>query len=172
MIDPKISTAKAKQDKLFYVVANIVIVNVVEASCLLLKRAASEKELGGKWAFPGGKLEHKDVVDLLTASGNEPIEGIDNILGKLAMRESKEECGLDISTDNARIIKNKVFVRPDGIPVFMTTLATSYEGGMVTLEDDAFSEFAWVTEAQLSNYDCIPGLRQEAQTALDLLSRA
>jgi ADP-ribose pyrophosphatase YjhB (NUDIX family) len=172
MTNLEISTAEAKQDKLFYVVANIVIVDVANASCLLLKRSESEKVLGCKWAFPGGKLEHKDVAQLLEATGNEPIQGIDNILGKLAMREGKEECGLDVSADDAAVIKNKVFVRPDGVPVFMTTLATTYEGGEVKLEDGAFSEYAWSTNEQLSDYDCIPGVQEEARKAIELFRKA
>ena len=171
MTKPEISTSEAKQDKLFYVVANIVIVNVAESNCLLLKRSETEKVLGGKWAFPGGKLEHKDVAQLLEATENEPIQGIDNILGKLAMREGMEECGLEVSAEDAKVIKNKVFVRPDGVPVFMTTLATTYEGGEVVLEDEAFSQYVWSTTAQLGDYDCIPGIQDEARTAIDLFCK-
>lgn len=168
MPNPNISITEAKQDKLFYVVASLIIVNTADHTCLLLKRAETEKVLGGKWSFPGGKLEHKDVRDLLTISGNEPIEGVENILGRLAMREGKEECGLDVSVDDTAIIKNKVFVRPDGVPVFMTALATTYQGGTVTLEAGAFSEYVWATNDELGKYDCIPGIQAEARTALEL----
>jgi hypothetical protein len=43
---------------------------------------------------------------LLVASGKKPIEGVDNILDKLAMREAKEECGLDVDAKGATLIKN------------------------------------------------------------------
>jgi 8-oxo-dGTP pyrophosphatase MutT (NUDIX family) len=161
----EISTTGAKQDKLFYVVANIIIVNSDDKTCLLIKRSNTEKVLPGKWAFPGGKLEHEDVKQLVVEAGVEPITGIDNILGKLAVREAKEECGLDVD-ENARVIKNKVFVRPDGIPVFMATLANEYRGGEVVIEDGAVTDFAWVAKDQLTDYDCVPGVVQEAELAL------
>lgn len=165
-----ISIDQAKKDKLFYVVANIAIVNVADRSCLLLKRSENEKVLGGRWAFPGGKLEHSDITTLLVETGNKPIDGIDNILGKLVQREGKEECGLEVSPKTTLIIRNKVFVRPDNVPVFMTTLATSYLGGTVKMEDGAFSEYAWVTTDQLAGYDCIDGVRNEAASAIDSVS--
>ncbi|MDB5170843.1 MAG: hypothetical protein JWO35_537 [Candidatus Saccharibacteria bacterium] len=166
MSNLEISSTEAKQDKLFYVVANIIIVNSVDQTCLLLKRSETEKVLGGKWAFPGGKLEHSDVASLLAETGNQPIDGIDDILGKLAVREAQEECGLTVNGENNTVIKNKVFVRPDGVPVFMATLTAEYAGGSVVLEDGAFSDFAWVSKENLGNYDCIEGVRQEAEKAL------
>ncbi len=169
MSDQQISSDKAKQDKLFYVVANIIIINIAQRTCLILKRSDSEKVLPGKYAFPGGKLEHGDVQKLLNESGNKPIEGIDNILGKLAERESEEECGLKVNGDTAAVIKNKVFVRPDGVPVFMVTLAAAYDGGDVVLEDDSFSSYAWTTREDFDSYDAIPGIREEAVKAFDQL---
>ncbi len=172
MTKPIISNDQAKQDKLFYVVANLIIINVADKTCLLLKRSANEKVHPEKWAFPGGKLEHADVANLLVESGNQPIDGIDNILGKLAMREAKEECGLDVSAEDAAVTKNKVFVRPDGVPVFMTILATTYQGGSVVLEEDAFTDYAWVTEPELENYDCIQGVTDEARLAIEKFCKA
>lgn len=166
MAKTNISTDKAKQDKLFYIVANVIIVNPQNATCLLLKRSDSEKVHPGKWAFPGGKLEHADVAQLLQKTGNNPLDGIENIMGDLAAREAKEECGLTVSKDGA-IIKNKVFVRPDGVPVFMTVMTAEYTGtDEVMLEEGAFSDYAWVTHADLPGYDLIDGVDIEAQEAL------
>ncbi len=166
MTNPGISTHNAKQDKLFYVVSNTVVINSIDKTCLLLKRSETEKVLPGKWAFPGGKLEHLDVSRLLEEENKNSIDGIDNILGKLAARETYEECGLAIDAESGTIIKNKVFIRPDGTPVFMTTLVTEYLGGTVVLEDEAFTDYAWVSETDLDNYDCIDGVLQEAKQAL------
>jgi 8-oxo-dGTP pyrophosphatase MutT (NUDIX family) len=165
----KISTDEAKQDKLFYVVANIIIVNPADQTVLLLKRSLTEKVLPGKWSFPGGKLEHADVAKLLEETGNEPISGIDNILGLLAEREAKEECGLTVEAKDGTVILNKVFVRHDGIPVFMAVLAAEYRGGAVVLEEGSFTDFAWVTEAELGDYDCIDDMNVEAMQAFRLL---
>jgi ADP-ribose pyrophosphatase YjhB (NUDIX family) len=161
-----ISTAEAKQDKLFYVVANIVIVNSEDQTCLLLKRSENEKVLPGKWALPGGKLEHGDVAALLEQTGNAPIDGINGILGILAAREAKEECGLEVDPGSAIILSDKVFVRPDGVPVFMVSLATKYTGGTATFEEGAFTDVAWVREDEFGNYDCIESVPDEARAAL------
>ncbi len=163
----QISTAQAKQDKLFYVVANIIIVNPRDNSCLILKRSESEVVHPGKWAFPGGKLEHADVRNLLVEKGLKPIDGIENILGILAKREAKEECGLDVDSETADIISNKVFVRPDGIPVFMVVMTAEYTTGDVRLEEAAFTDFAWVNSSEISNYDCIDSVPDDAKRVLE-----
>jgi 8-oxo-dGTP pyrophosphatase MutT (NUDIX family) len=163
-----ISNDQAKQDKLFYVVANMAIVDVKKAKVLILKRGDSEKVHPGKWAFPGGKLEHADVIKLLEKTGNAPIQGVDNILGKLAQREAKEECGLDVNAAATKILSDKVFVRPDEVPVFMTVLATEYVGGEVQLEAGAFSDHAWVGIDDLTRYDLIDGLQNEVRLAIKM----
>jgi len=161
-----ISTSEAKQDKLFYIVANVIIINPDNATCLLLKRSDTEKVYPGKWAYAGGKLEHKDVAKWVEESGATPLSGVENVMGKLAQREAKEECGLSVS-EEVNIIRNKVFVRPDGIPVFMTVMATEYTGNEdVVLEEGAFTDYAWVTLEDLPNYDCIEGNEVELRTAL------
>jgi 8-oxo-dGTP pyrophosphatase MutT (NUDIX family) len=161
----EISTAEAKQDKLFYVVTNVIIVDSAKQACLLLKRSENEKVLPGKWAFPGGKLEHKEVKKFIIQAKADPLEGIDNILGKLGVREAKEECGLDVEEDG-QIIKNKAFIRPDGIPVFMATMVSEYVGGEVVTEAGAIVDSAWVAKNHLDEYDCIPSVRKEALIAL------
>ncbi len=172
MRSPEISVAEAKQDKLFYVVSNLAIINIAEATCLLLKRGPNEKVLPNKWCFAGGKLEHQDVKKLLEETGRQPIDGIENILGLLGEREAREESGLDIDSATAQIITNKVFVRPDGVPVFMATLAAAYTGGTVKLEDQAFSDYAWAHRDELDSYDCIDSVREEAVLAFDALGIA
>jgi len=165
MTEPIISTAAAKQDKLFYIVANIAIVNRTDATVLILKRSETEKVHPGKWAFPGGKLEHADVARLLEETKSQPIDGVDNVMGILAMREAKEECGLSVDAMTAKVLSNKVFIRPDRVPVFMTVMSTEYAGGTVVLEEGAFSDFAWIGLADLPNYDLIQGLAKDIQVA-------
>ena len=53
----KISLNNAKEDKLFYFVANAVVYRESDGRCLILKRSEREKVHPGKWAVPGGKLE-------------------------------------------------------------------------------------------------------------------
>ena len=166
MSDTSISVDQAKKDKLFYVVANMAIVDVTNAKVLILKRSEAEKVHPGKWALPGGKLEHGDVVSLLAENGNAPIDGVDNILGQLAKREAMEECGLTVDADSAKILSDKVFVRPDNVPVFMTVLSAEYVGGDVKLEEGAFSDYAWIGTDDVANYDLIDGLAHDIGQAL------
>jgi 8-oxo-dGTP pyrophosphatase MutT (NUDIX family) len=170
MSDVDISVAAAKQDKLFYVTANVIIVDPVVQTCLLLKRGDNELVFPDKWAFPGGKLEHREVASLLEQAGNKPENGIENILGILAAREAKEECGLDVNPMAVSTIMNKVFIRPDNVPVLMVTLMARYNGGGVVLEADSFSDYAWVSRAELADYDVIEGLEKEIDLALNSLS--
>lgn len=166
MSDTSISVDQAKKDKLFYVVANMAIVDVENAKVLILKRSEAEKVHPGKWALPGGKLEHGDIVSLLAENGNAPIDGVDNILGQLAKREAMEECGLAVDAESAKILSDKVFVRPDNVPVFMTVLSAEYAGGEVKLEEGAFSDYAWVGFDDIANYDLIDGLAHDIEQAL------
>jgi len=161
-----ISVDQAKKDKLFYVVANMAIVNVENAKVLVLKRSDTEKVHPGKWALPGGKLEHSDVANLLEENGNAPIDGVDNILGQLAKREAKEECGLTVTAETAHVLSNKVFVRPDNVPVFMTVLSAAYAGGDVVLEEGAFSDYAWIGSEDTAHYDLIDGLAEDIAQAI------
>ncbi len=169
MSKPAISVAEAKQDKLFYVVANFAVVNPRDKTVLLLQRGEHEKVHPGKWAFAGGKLEHGGVAEMIEAETKDPLEGIENILGKLAEKETKEESGLTVRSDEDYVITNKVFIRPDGVPVFMVTMAAEYQGGEVILEEGVMAS-AWVTAEQLDDYDCIPGIQKEGRQALGLFA--
>lgn len=168
MSNPSISVDQAKKDKLFYVVANMAIVDVANAKVLILQRSETEKVHPGKWALPGGKLEHNDVASLLAENSNAPIDGVDNILGHLAKREAMEECGLSVDVESAKVMSDKVFVRPDNVPVFMTVLSAAYVGGEVKLEEGSFSDYAWVSLDDVATYDLIDGLAHDIEQAIAL----
>lgn len=165
-----ISVNEAKEDKLFYVVANLVIVNTQTKECLLLRRSQTEKVYPEKWAFPGGKLEHGEITELINGLGTTPLDGVNGILGILAKREAKEECGLEVESDGNTILKNKVFVRPDGVPVMMVSIFATYVSGEVVLEEGSFTDHAWVTLQEMSDYDIIPGSEEEVKKSLQLVS--
>lgn len=164
-----ISIDKAKKDKLFYVVANILIINKKNNKILLLKRAEREKVFPGKWAFPGGKLEHGDLMDLMKniKPVADDLPTVENIFGILAAREAKEECGIYVSVDQTKIIGDKVFIRPDGVPVVLAILATVYKSGDVVLEEGGFTEFSWVSLEEMTSYDFIIGMDKEASVAFN-----
>lgn len=151
------SITAAKSDKLFYVVSNVILVNVSDKTCLLLKRGADEKEASGKWCFPGGKGEHKLILD----------GRVSDFFGIIALNESQEEVGLSFEPKDTIPIANGAFVREDGVPVVWVTLAAQYVSGDVNLEQGSFSEFKWFREAELPSPEaCVGTVQQEAVMAL------
>ena len=56
-----ISLDQAKEEKLFYAVANAVVLRRSDNRCLILKRSEREKVHPKKYCVPGGKLEWKDL---------------------------------------------------------------------------------------------------------------
>ncbi len=163
-----ISVENAKPEKLFLVVSNFAVVDSARRAVLLIKRGDHEKVHPGKWAFPGGKLEHSNVAEMIKEEGVDPLVGVEGILGKLATRETQEEAGLTVDKNDGRVIKDKLFVRPDGVPVFMTTMAVRYAGGEIALEE-GITEYAWATAPELADYDCIEGIVEEAHLALEVI---
>jgi hypothetical protein len=62
------------------------------------------------------------------------------------------------------------FIRPDEVPVVLVKLAGVYDGGEVKLEEDAFTDFAWVNADEVKKYDCIDGVQTEIEKAISLFS--
>lgn len=165
----KISLEHAKQDKLFYFVANVVVYREQDSRCLILRRDTREKVHPGKYAVPGGKLEWNDLdLQRPTRMNGEVIDFEDAVEGLLA-REAMEEAGVKIGKE-LTYINSVAFVRPDGIPVILVKFAARYEGGEVTPEVGGFTEYAWVNAAEVASYDCIEGIREEVETTIRLLS--
>ncbi len=156
----KISIEKAKQDKLFYFVANAVVYRESDGRCLILKRSERETAHPGKYATPGGKLEWSNLDIKNPTRMNGEIFDFENIIEDLLRREVREESGLEIQ-DEFAYINSVGFVRPDGIPVVLVKLACKYKSGEVALEEGAFTDFVWVNVDEVKSYDCIEGIEQE-----------
>ena len=160
MKDKKISLDKAKQDKLFYFVANVVIYREEDARCLILKRDEREIAHPGRWAVPGGKLEWKDLpIDKPTRINGDVLD-FEYAVEDLLVRESKEEANVDIETA-LHYINSVAFIRPDGIPVILVKFASRYLGGDVVPEKGGFTDFAWVDVKEIKEYECIDGVPEE-----------
>ena len=170
MTTAPIDLADAKENKLFYVVANTVVYRKSDKRCLILKRHEREKVHPGKWALPGGKLEWADVENAKQDRHEGTVVGTTNILGNLARREAKEESGVDIA-DGLKYLYSYAFVRPDGVPVVGIKFAGLYEGGEVSLEEDAFSDYAWVTKEESNNYDCLGSVLKDIEQTVDIYSK-
>ncbi len=157
-----ISITHAKQDKLFYFVANVVIVREEDGRCLILKRSEREKVHPGKWCVPGGKLEWDDLDLQNPTRRNGDVLDFQGAIESLLAREAKEEAGIDIGK-TLMYVNSVAYVRPDGIPVVLVKFTASYTGGEVRLERGAFTEHTWVNGEEARAYDCILGIQEEVE---------
>ncbi len=164
----KISIENAKQDKLFYFVANVVVYRD-DGRCLILKRDEREKAHPGKFGVIGGKLEWKDLDILNPSRLNGDVLDFENSVEDLLKREALEEAGIEIDLD-LKYINSVAFVRPDGIPVILVKFAARYKSGNVVLERGGFTDFAWVDEKEVGNYDCIEGIKEEVKKTIEMFS--
>lgn len=164
----QISLQNAKQDKLFYAVANVVIYREEDRRCLILKRSSTEKVHPGKFAVPGGKLEWKDLDIEHPTRMNGDVIDFENAVEELLARESKEEAGVEIQKNDFTYLNSVAFVRPDGIPVLLVKFAAKFAKGEVVLEKGAFEDYAWVNECEVENYDCIEGIKEEVKKTIEL----
>ena len=166
----KISLENAKENKLFYVVSNVVIYRDSDQRCLILKRSENEKVHPGKYCTPGGKLEWEDLdLDNPTRMNGDVID-FENEIEKLLKREAKEEAHVEIS-DEIRYINSVAFIRPDGIPVVLTKFTAKHISGEVKIEEGAFTDFVWVNKEEVKNYDCIKGIEEEIKKATEIFKK-
>ena len=95
---------------------------------LLGHRSKNKKDTGGivgrdTWSLPGGKQEYDETI----------IE--------CAIRETKEECNLDIV--DPKIIYASDDIAPDRHFVTITTIASNYSGEVKVMESDKEDEWKW-----------------------------
>ncbi len=160
-----ISLAAAKQDKLFYFVANVVVYRESDGRCLLLKRAETEKVHPGIYAAIGGKLEWNDLPVERPTRRNGDVLDYENAVEYLLAREVREEAGISIDKQ-LTYINSVAFIRPDGIPVVLVKFAARYAGGEVRLEAGAFTDHAWVNGEEVDRLECIEGIPDEVRAAI------
>jgi 8-oxo-dGTP pyrophosphatase MutT (NUDIX family) len=163
----EISLKNAKENKLFYFVANVMVYRESDGRCLILKRDEREKVHPGKYGTMGGKLEWEDLdIKNFSRVQNEVLDYLDAI-EHLLEREAKEEAGIEISGP-FHYINSVAFVRPDGIPVVMVKFAGKYKSGEVVPEPGAFTEFKWVNEQEVLQYSCIEGIAEEVKKTIEM----
>jgi 8-oxo-dGTP pyrophosphatase MutT (NUDIX family) len=156
----KISLDNAKTDKLFYFVANVLPYRKEDGRCLILKRDMREKVHPGKYGVPGGKLEWNELDINNPTRMNGDVYDFENAVERLLVREAMEEAGIEIG-EKLHYINSVAFVRPDGIPVILVKFAAEYAGGEVKPEIGGFTDYAWVNEEEVKEYDCIEGVCEE-----------
>lgn len=163
----QISLEQAKQDKLFYMVANVVVYREEDSRCLILKRSFREKVHPGRYGVPGGKLEWGELDIKNPTRINGDVLDFENAIENLLKREAFEEAGIEID-DDLHYINSVAFVRPDGIPVCLVKFAAKYKGGIVKLEKGSFDDYAWVNEKEVESYECIDGVREEIKKTIKI----
>lgn len=167
----KISLQNAKENKLFYFVASVVVYRENDGRCLILKRSDREKVHPGKYGVPGGKLEWQDLDIGHPTRLNNDVLDYEAAIEKLLVRETKEEAGIEI--DKKLLYVNSVaFIRPDEIPVLLVKFAARYKSGEVQLEQGAFTDYVWVNTEEVKNYNCIKGITEEIAAAIRLFKKA
>lgn len=166
----RISIKRAKIQKLFYFVANVVVYRQADKRCLILKRDKREKVHPGKYAVPGGKLEWKDLDIKHPTRINGDVIDFENAIEALLEREVMEEAGIKIYP-HLKYINNVAFIRPDGIPVVLVKFAAKYKSGKVVPEKGGFTDFAWVSAREVQKYVCIKGIKEEVKQTIALFSK-
>lgn len=170
MTAESISLFAAKQDKLFYFVANVVVYRESDGRCLLLQRSATEKVHPSKYAVPGGKLEWDDLpIDKPTRLNGDVLD-YENAVELLLAREVREEAGIEIMPQLA-YINSVAYIRPDGVPSLLLKFAAKYAGGEVRLEEGSFTGHVWANAEEAAELDCIEGIPDEVRAAALVFSR-
>lgn len=165
----KISLQKAKEDKLFYFVANVVVYRESDGRCLILKRSEQEKVHPSKYCVPGGKLEWEQMDIKNPTRVNGDVLDFEDSVEELLIREAKEEAGIEIGRE-LKYINSVAFVRPDGIPVILVKFAAKYRNGEVKLEEGSFTDYKWVNAEEVKNYECIKGIPEEVAKTIQIFS--
>ena len=161
----KISLQKAKENKLFYFVANVVVYREKDSRCLILKRSEHEIVHPGKYGVIGGKLEWEDLDIKNPTRVHGDVLDYEDAVENLLVREAKEEAGIEIYP-NLLYVNSVAFIRPDEIPVAMVKFAAKYREGEVQPQRGAFVDYAWVNAKEVKNYDCIKGIAEEVAATI------
>ncbi len=113
-------------------VARVIILNS-EGKILILKRNSSDTNYPGVWDVPGGGI------------------GEDETLKATAIREAKEECGLEVEIRDDYFT---VFHRTDK-PVDIYGFVGGLTKGDIVLSKE-HTEFAWISKDDWQNFELIP----------------
>jgi ADP-ribose pyrophosphatase YjhB (NUDIX family) len=169
MVATAISLDNAKPEKLFYIVANVVVYRSQDQRCLLLKRSEREVAHPGKFAVPGGKLEWSDLDITQPTRRNGQVIDFEYAIEKLLQREAREEAGIEI-IGPLQYINNTAYIRPDGIPTLLIKFAARYQSGEVALEVGSFTQHAWVNAKEAAALPCIEGIVEEVSQTIALFT--
>ena len=138
--------AYEKDEKLHIVAVNAAI-RRSDGKYLVLQRSVNEKAMPGMWAFPGGKTEGNQSVDVALSA------------------EVVEETGLQLKSAKI-LIADTSFVRSDGQTVKVLVFLCEVQDEMqpVVLEAGSFTDYRWIVSDELTELDHV-GLADEIAKA-------
>ena len=111
-----------------------------------------------RWTVPGGGIESSDYTQSEPRYLNDESPQWYGAVERALRREIREEVGLKVG--DLHYLLDVAFIRPDGTPEIVLSYYAEYQGGDVTLDDDA-TEYAWVLSTELQAYDLISGIDYE-----------
>ena len=132
---------------------------------LLLKRSPDKKVHPNQWTVPGGGVERADYE-------NRPMDfegGWRQVVEDALQREIAEESGVEVT--DLQYLTSTTFIRPDDVAVLVLTYYGCYVSGEVTRDEDSVAD-AWVSVAELDDYDTIPGIAEEIRDVESRLGQA
>ena len=110
-----------------------------ELEVLLLQRNSRLVFHGGHWVFPGGRIDENDYQD--SAPGLEYPAAL-----QAAVRETKEEAGLDIDAD--QLIHTAHWTTPPNLPRRFCTwffICPIFEKVSVSVDNDEILDHRWIS---------------------------
>ena len=113
--------------------------DVPELEVLLLQRNSRLVFHGGHWVFPGGRIDENDYQD--SAPGLEYPAAL-----QAAVRETKEEAGLDIDAD--QLIHTAHWTTPPNLPRRFCTwffICPIFEMVSVSVDNDEILDHRWIS---------------------------
>lgn len=108
----------------------VVAAVIYDKDKVLIARRKPEKIQGGKWEFPGGKIEHEETPELAV------------------VRELREE--LDIEVDLQSYLGTNMHEYERGIVEIIMYKANFLKGQIKLIDHD---EFRWVSVVELPSFD-------------------
>jgi 8-oxo-dGTP pyrophosphatase MutT (NUDIX family) len=135
---------------------------------LITKRSPTKKAWPNKWTVPGGGLETTDYMSTEATYQNSESPQWYNAVASTLQREIREEVGVEV--EDVQYLLDLAFIRPDGVPAIVLSFYCKYVSGEVTLDEDA-TEYAWITAAEVGNYELIQGIDHEIEMVEERLSK-
>ena len=131
----------SKEEKPAVPAATVVLLRDGEAGMeVLMLKKNSKIAFGGMWVFPGGRIDDEDF--------SEDSEDLESAARAAAVREAKEEAGIDLDPANFQWFAH--WTPPANTPVRFATwffVAQAPRDGKVLIDDGEIKDHQWIKPA-------------------------